>query len=80
MEVLGESNAQRITAMVTDLIATSAQADSIGMSPEVWDAMMALRAFLFEEVYLSERAKAEASWFCSRHICATSWAAVPSSA
>ena len=29
------------------------------MSPAVWDAMMALRGYLFENVYLSQRAKAE---------------------
>jgi dGTPase len=29
------------------------------MSPAVWDAMMALRSFLFEKVYTSSRAKEE---------------------
>ena len=29
------------------------------MSPPVWDAMMELRAYLFDNVYFSERAKAE---------------------
>jgi dGTPase len=45
--------------MVTDLIATSADTDEIRMSARVWDAMMALRSYLFENVYFSERAKAE---------------------
>jgi len=57
--VLGPHHGARITAMVTDLIATSADADKIAMSQPVWDAMMELRAFLFDRVYLSERAKAE---------------------
>lgn len=59
VDVLGEHHAARITTMVTDLIVTSAASENIRMSPQVWDAMMELRAFLFENVYLSERAKAE---------------------
>ena len=45
--------------MVNDMIATSADSKDIGMSPRVWEAMMELRAYLFENVYFSERAKAE---------------------
>jgi dGTPase len=59
LEVLGPHFAARITTMVTDLIATSADTDEIRMSARVWDAMMALRSYLFENVYFSERAKAE---------------------
>ena len=59
IEVLGKRHAARITAMVTDLIATSADADEIRMSQPVWDAMMELRSYLFANVYFSERAKAE---------------------
>jgi len=58
-EVLGHQHGARITTMVTDLIAASVEADDIRMSPPVWDAMMGLRAFLFDHVYLSDRAKAE---------------------
>ncbi len=57
--VLGDRHGTRITAMVTDLIRTSAVSDKIAMSEPVWNAMMELRAFLFDEVYLSDRAKAE---------------------
>jgi dGTPase len=57
--VLGTSHGARIRTMVRDTIATSDVSDSIGMSPEVWDAMMELRSFLFERVYLSPRAKEE---------------------
>lgn len=57
--VLGTQHGPRITAMVTDLIESSASSDRIVMSPRVWDAMMELRSFLFDNVYLSERAKAE---------------------
>jgi dGTPase len=58
-DVLGHAHASRITTMVQDLIATSRGADTIAMSDTVWQAMMDLRAYLFDEVYLSDRAKAE---------------------
>jgi dGTPase len=57
--VLGTSHGARIRTMVRDTIATSDATGRIGMSPGVWDAMMELRAFLFEKVYLSPRAKEE---------------------
>ena len=57
--VLGASHGARIRTMVRDTIATSDDADAIGMSSAVWDAMMELRQFLFEKVYLSPRAKEE---------------------
>jgi dGTPase len=59
LEVLGPHHGARITTMVTDLIETSRSGDRIRMSPRVWDAMMALREYLFANVYFSERAKAE---------------------
>jgi len=59
IQVLGARGAQRITTMINDMITASADADTIRMSTSVWDAMMELRAFLFENVYFSERAKAE---------------------
>jgi dGTPase len=59
IEVLGRRQAQRITTMINDMIATSAEGGEIAMSARVWDAMMALREFLFENVYFSEHAKAE---------------------
>lgn len=59
VSVLGERNNARITTMITDLIASSADGERIRMSPGVWDAMMELRRFLFANVYYSEKAKAE---------------------
>jgi dGTPase len=59
LEVLGTYHGARITTMVNDMIATSAAGDDIRMSARVWDAMMELRGFLFDNVYFSERAKAE---------------------
>ena len=58
-DALGHSHAARIRTMVQDMIASSDRSDEIAMSAPVWDAMMALRAFLFERVYLSPRAKIE---------------------
>ena len=59
VEVLGAYHGARITTMVNDMISNSAATGSIGMSEPVWEAMMELRAFLFENVYFSARAKAE---------------------
>ncbi len=58
-EVLGHSHGLRIKTMVDSMISESASSGDIRMSPAVWDAMMDLRAFLFDNVYFSERAKAE---------------------
>ncbi|HWC14980.1 MAG TPA: deoxyguanosinetriphosphate triphosphohydrolase [Actinomycetota bacterium] len=52
MEVLGPTHAKRIQTMVSDLVATSADSDSIGMSDAVFEAMAATRRFLFDEFYL----------------------------
>lgn len=59
LEVLGRYHGARITTMVNDMITTSAGTGEIGMSPPVWDAMMLLREFLFENVYFSDIAKVE---------------------
>lgn len=58
-DVLGTTHGSRIRTMVRDTIATSEDAEEIRMSPPVWDAMMELRAFLFDNVYLSPKAKEE---------------------
>jgi dGTPase len=51
-EVLGPTHSRRIHTMVLDLVETSAEADDIGMSRDVFDAMIITRDFLFERVYL----------------------------
>ncbi|MHB9004037.1 MAG: deoxyguanosinetriphosphate triphosphohydrolase [Coriobacteriia bacterium] len=58
-EVLGHHHGARITTMVNDMVAASEDADEIRMSEPVWTAMMELRDWLFDNVYLSDRAKAE---------------------
>jgi dGTPase len=57
--VLGHNHGARIRTMVQDLISASVDSDVIRMSEPVWDAMMELRSFLFDNVYLSPQAKLE---------------------
>lgn len=52
--VLGPDHSSRIQTLVFDMVQTSARVDDVRMSDAVWDAMMELRAFLFEHVYLSD--------------------------
>jgi dGTPase len=58
-DVLGHNHGARIRTMVEDLVAESADGETIRMSSAVWDAMMALRGYLFENVYLNPSAKIE---------------------
>jgi len=58
-DVLGHNHAARVTTMVNDMVATSLDAPEIRMSKPVWDAMMDLRSWLFDAVYLGGEAKAE---------------------
>ena len=51
--VLGENHSSRIETLVSDMVATSALEGDIRLSAEVWDAMMELREFLFQHVYMS---------------------------
>jgi len=50
--VLGRTHAKRIHTMVSDLVNTSADSDSIGVSDGVFEAMAETRQFLFDEFYL----------------------------
>jgi dGTPase len=52
IEVLGRSGASRIDRLVHDLVETSAEAGDIAQSDEVGGAMLSLRAFMFDRVYL----------------------------
>jgi len=55
--VLGTSVSRRITTLVQDVVRTSAATGDIVMSPEVCDAMMDLREFLFAHLYKHGEAK-----------------------
>jgi dGTPase len=57
--LLGDRGSTRIDTLVHDLIESSEQAGDIVQSEEVGSAMLALRAFMFERVYLGEHAREE---------------------
>jgi dGTPase len=59
IELLGPTGSQRIDALVHDLVETSSRAGDIKQSEEVGAAMLALRSFMFERVYLGDAARAE---------------------
>jgi len=59
IELLGPTGSRRIDALVHDLVETSARAGDIRQSDEVGAAMLSLREFMFEQVYLGEGARAE---------------------
>jgi len=59
IELLGPTGSRRIDALVHDLVETSAREGDIRQSEEVGAAMLSLRSFMFERVYLGEAAGAE---------------------
>jgi dGTPase len=59
IELLGERGSRRIDTLVHDLVETSAAEGTIAQSEEVGRAMLNLRAFMFERVYLSSAAEAQ---------------------
>jgi dGTPase len=59
LELLGETGSRRIDTLVHDLVERSADAGDIVQSEEIGAAMLALRSFMFERVYLGPHAAAE---------------------
>jgi dGTPase len=59
IELLGPTGSRRIDALVHDLVETSAREGDIRQSEEVGAAMLALRTFMFENVYLADAARSE---------------------
>lgn len=59
IELLGPTGAQRINALVTDIVARSEKAGDIVQSEELEAAMLRLREFMFERVYLGPEARYE---------------------
>jgi len=57
--LLGDTGSRRIDTLVHDLVERSADAGDIVQSDEIGGAMLALRAFMFERVYLADRAREE---------------------
>jgi dGTPase len=57
--LLGDSGSRRVDALVHDLVENSERVGDIAQSPEVGGAMLALRSFMFERVYLGPHARLE---------------------
>jgi dGTPase len=56
---LGDTGAKRIDTLVHDIVDTSNGVADIRQSPDVGEAMLSLRAFMFEHVYLGPQAAPE---------------------
>lgn len=57
-DALGASSSERIETMVHDVVTRSAETGDVSMSEPVWDAMMSLRRYLFENLY----SRGDAKW------------------
>ena len=57
--VLGDSGSRRIDRLVHDIVESSTGSGEIRQSEEVAEAMLSLRDFMFERVYLSEHTRAQ---------------------
>ncbi len=57
--VLGDTGSKRIDTLVHDIVDTSAGTDDIRQSPNVGEAMLSLRAFMFDRVYLGPQVMPE---------------------
>jgi dGTPase len=54
IELLGDTGSRRIDTLVHDVVENSARAGDVVQSQEVGEAMLALRAFMFDRVYLAQ--------------------------
>src|SRR3954449_5506969 len=59
IELLGDTGSARIDTLVRDVIEQFEQTGAIAQGAEVGEAMMNLRTFMFENVYLAASAKSE---------------------
>ena len=59
IEILGPTGSRRIDRLVHDLVETSSEAEDIRQSDDVAEAMLSLRTFMFERVYLGPAAQTE---------------------
>jgi dGTPase len=57
--LLGQTGSKRIDTLVRDLVEVSEAAGDIRQSDEIGEAMLSLRSFMFERVYLGEHARGE---------------------
>ncbi len=58
-KTLGNTTTKRLDRFIHDIITSSQDIDDIRMSDEIGQAMMDLRAFMFENVYQNPKAKGE---------------------
>lgn len=59
IELLGPTGSRRIDTLVRDIVAGSAEAGDIAQSEEIGGAMLRLRKFMFDRVYLGPEARRE---------------------
>ena len=59
IELLGPTGAKRIDTLVTDIVERSTEAGDIEQSDEIGGAMLRLRKFMFDRVYLGPAARSE---------------------
>lgn len=59
LDVLGQTHGVRINTLISDVIENSLNQNKIVQSKGVKEAMLSLRQFMFERVYLNEMAKKE---------------------
>ncbi len=59
IDLLGPDGAARIDTLVSDIVASSRAAGEIVQSDEIGMAMLRLRKFMFDNVYLAEEARSE---------------------
>ena len=59
IELLGASGGERIDTLVLDLVESSEAAGDIRQSDEIGEAMLSLRSFMFDRVYLGDHARGE---------------------
>ena len=59
IELLGPSGSARIDTLVRDIVARSREAEDIAQSEEIGGAMLRLRKFMFQRVYLGPEARSE---------------------
>ena len=57
IELLGETGSRRVDRLVHDLVETSERAGDIQQSEEIGEAMLSLRSFMFDRVYLAADTK-----------------------
>jgi dGTPase len=59
VELLGATGSRRIDTLVHDLVETSERLGDVAQSEEIGAAMLSLRSFMFERVYLGPHAQGE---------------------